>query len=453
MTGRPGWGGEPFVSVEHVSKKFSRNANGHRAYGLSDLLREIAGRRRGFGLREDEFFAVNDVSFQLRAGESLGLIGRNGAGKSSLLRMLNGLIKPDAGRIVTGGRVQALINLGAGFNPLLSGRDNVYNAAALMGMSQRDTREVFTQIVEFADLAEFIDGPVQTYSSGMRARLGFAVAAHLQPDILLIDEVLAVGDFAFQNKCLVRLQELKKRGAAIVLVSHSHTHMIQICERGVWLDRGRVMAQGSAREAVGAYLEFLEEQESRDASQANAGRGRRRERVAPGRPAAAARTLAPGRIGKDDRGSPAPAPDVLYHAIHGEFDRIADLRVSLLVGGREADVIRLHDDVTIEYSFRLRQPVRDLNVSLVIYRKDGLQITTMSTLNGDLVRHKQEGAVTCRARIRDFNLSPGRYVLVMPIHEGKSYLYRDVVKEFVVKSGGRLAWNIIDFDCEYEVEP
>ncbi len=220
-----------------MSKKYSRNRDAHLSYGITDLFREVFGRKGSTDLRRDEFLAVNDLSFFLNAGDSLAVVGRNGSGKTTLLKMMNGLTKLDTGTIIMEGRVQALISLGAGFNSALSGRDNIYNSASLMGLTSAETRAIFHEIVAFSELEEFIDSPVGTYSSGMTARLGFSVAVHLDPDILLIDEILAVGDYAFQNKCFIKIHELKQKGVTIVLVTHSHTHAIQLCEKAIWLHK------------------------------------------------------------------------------------------------------------------------------------------------------------------------------------------------------------------------
>ncbi|MCA9443138.1 MAG: ABC transporter ATP-binding protein, partial [Candidatus Omnitrophica bacterium] len=252
---------KPILEVQHIRKKFSRNSNAHLSYGIRDLFQEILGRTDNGELREDEFWAVDDVSFHLYPGDSIALIGRNGSGKSTLLKMINGLIKPDGGRIEVHGAIQALINLGAGFNFSLSGRDNIYTSAALMGLTRKETEEQMESIIEFSEIEEFIDSPVGNYSSGMKARLGFSVAINLRPQILLIDEILSVGDAAFQNKCFVKMHELKKSGVTIVLVTHSYTHVVQICEQAIWLHKGKVMRFGPSKETVQAYLDFLSEEQ------------------------------------------------------------------------------------------------------------------------------------------------------------------------------------------------
>ncbi|HBY08814.1 MAG TPA: ABC transporter ATP-binding protein, partial [Chloroflexi bacterium] len=223
---------DSLVIVENVSKKFCRSLRQSLWYGVKDLGSEMIGRQKNNEtLRDNEFWAVRGVSLSVKRGETLGLIGHNGAGKTTLLRMLNGLIKPDQGRIEIKGRMQALIALGAGFNPVLSGRENIYINASVLGFSKSQIDGLYDQIVDFSGLEEFIDMPVQSYSSGMAVRLGFSVAAHLEPDILLVDEVLAVGDLAFKTKCQTRIQDLRDCGVAIILVSHNLHTISHVCNR------------------------------------------------------------------------------------------------------------------------------------------------------------------------------------------------------------------------------
>lgn len=222
---------EILIKVEGVSKKFCKDLKTGLWYGLKDIVAEILGiKGTKEKLRRNEFWAIRDVSFTVRRGECLGLIGHNGAGKSTMLKMLNGLIKPDSGRVEMHGRVGALIELGAGFNPVLTGRENVYINGAILGFSKSEVDAKLQSIIEFADIEEFIDTPVQYYSSGMKVRLGFAVAAQMEPDILLIDEVLAVGDLGFQVKCYDAIGRLSKK-TAIVFVSHSMPQIARISNK------------------------------------------------------------------------------------------------------------------------------------------------------------------------------------------------------------------------------
>lgn len=253
---------EVLIHAEGVGKKFCRSLKRSLWYGLQDMAREALPfsrpapslRPSQIPLRPDEFWAVNDVSFELRRGECLGLIGHNGAGKTTLLKMLNGLIKPDCGRIAMRGRVGAIIALGAGFNPILSGRENVYINGSVLGLTQSEIDARIDGIIDFADLREFIDAPIQTYSSGMSVRLGFAIASAVQPDILLLDEVLAVGDMAFQAKCFNRLGEMRRQGTAFILVSHNMHQITRFSDRGLHLSRGTVAMLGPTSAAVESFV-------------------------------------------------------------------------------------------------------------------------------------------------------------------------------------------------------
>lgn len=251
---------EVLVKVENVSKRFCRNLKRSLWYGLQDLGSQLG--RVGYlpqtssdiDLRKDEFWAVKDMSFELRRGECLGLIGRNGAGKTTLLRMLNGLIKPDTGKITTVGNTGALIALGSGFNPILSGRENIYISASILGISESDIDRKLEDIIEFAELRDFIDSPVQTYSSGMQVRLGFAAATSFKPDILILDEVLAVGDIAFKAKCYSRLGEIL-HDTAVILVTHNETQISRLSTTCVLLEKGILIMKGKPQDVISFYLE------------------------------------------------------------------------------------------------------------------------------------------------------------------------------------------------------
>lgn len=252
------------IHCDHVSKKFCKDLKRSLWYGLKDVGLSLKGNVEHHNrLRKDEFWAVKDVSFELRRGECLGLIGHNGAGKSTLLKMLNGLINPDQGSITMKGRVGALIELGAGFNPILTGRENIYNNGAVLGFTKEEIDRKFESIIDFAEIGEFIDSPVQNYSSGMKVRLGFAVAAHMDPDILLIDEVLAVGDTGFIYKSLTRISELLKK-CAVIFVSHSMPLVGKICTSAIKLKRGQITDYSSnVSDVILSYFsEFSLENES-----------------------------------------------------------------------------------------------------------------------------------------------------------------------------------------------
>lgn len=244
------------IQAEHVSKKFCRSLRRSLWYGVQGVLHSLNPFSPGHAagdvnsatddvqLRADEFWSLRDVCFQVRRGECLGLIGHNGAGKSTLLKILNGAIRPDRGRVTMRGRVAAMIELNAGFNSLLTGRENIYNQGALLGFSKAEMDRRFDAIVDFSELEQFIDTPVQNYSSGMKVKLGFSVFTQLDPDILLIDEVLAVGDIGFRFKCLNRISEIL-RNSAVIFVSHSMTQVMRVCSQVLMLKEGRVAFHGN----------------------------------------------------------------------------------------------------------------------------------------------------------------------------------------------------------------
>ena len=236
---------EPVVSLRGLGKMF-------RLYKTRpDSLKElIAGRQRS---HFEEFWALRDVSLDIHPGETWGLVGPNGSGKSTLLRLAARIYVPTEGEVAVRGRVVPLLELGAGFHPELTGRENVYLNASIFGLSRKDVRTRFERIVDFSELHRFIDTPLKLYSSGMQARLGFAVAIHTHPDVLLLDEVLAVGDQSFQERCLEALRDLRRDGVAIVLVSHALGRITEFCERALWLEAGCIAGRGVAVEVVHKY--------------------------------------------------------------------------------------------------------------------------------------------------------------------------------------------------------
>ena len=250
--------GEIAIRAEGLSKRYNlhhdRASYGRLSESLSDLVRRPFN--RAARPRADEFWALRDVSFEIPSGTAVGIIGRNGAGKSTLLKVLSRITTPTAGRAVLNGRVASLLEVGTGFHPELSGRENVYLSGAVLGMRRHEIQRQFDEIVDFSGIeSQFLDTQVKFYSSGMQVRLGFAVAAHLEPEILVIDEVLAVGDARFQAKCLGKIEEMGQSGRTVIFVSHSMPSVLRLCSRAILLDHGQVVADGSAHEAVRIYLE------------------------------------------------------------------------------------------------------------------------------------------------------------------------------------------------------
>jgi lipopolysaccharide transport system ATP-binding protein len=243
---------QPVVSVEHLGKRYRRM---HSDRPRTIMEAALAGFRK---LRAMEsFWALQDVSFAVMPGQMVGVLGHNGAGKSTLLQILSGIVKPDAGRVQVTGRMGALLDLGSGFHEDLTGRENVFINAIIGGLTRREAEQRFAQILEFAELEDFIDNPLRTYSSGMQMRLGFAVAIHINPDVLFIDEFLSVGDLAFQAKCLDRILELKRNGCAIVLISHTAGQVGELCDQAIWLEQGQIKLYGDAEVVASAYTDKM----------------------------------------------------------------------------------------------------------------------------------------------------------------------------------------------------
>jgi lipopolysaccharide transport system ATP-binding protein len=242
--------------MEHVYKKFRK---GEVYSSLRDLLPALTGRmfRQPELSQSDkrEFWALQDLSFEVKAGECLGIIGHNGAGKSTALKILSRIMKPTKGRMVVQGRVSALIEVTAGFHQDLTGRENIFLNGTILGMTKREIESKLDQIIAFSGIEEFIDTPVKRYSSGMHARLGFSVAAHVDPDVLIVDEVLSVGDYAFQQKCIERMKEVLRSGVAVLFVSHNLKVVAEFCDRCLLLDKGRTVAIGTAQEVISSYLQ------------------------------------------------------------------------------------------------------------------------------------------------------------------------------------------------------
>lgn len=236
------------VDVDHVTVRFNL------ANQKVDNLKEYCIRMLKKELLFQEFFAVKDVSFQIRRGEAWGIVGSNGSGKSTILKAVSGILKPWEGSITVNGSIAPLIELGAGFDGNLTARENIFLNGCILGHSEKYMKEHFDEIVEFAGLEKFLDSPIKNYSSGMKARLGFAVATSVKPDLLIVDEILSVGDFRFRKKCEQRIQEMLDRGTTLLYVSHTMPEVLRICQKAMWMDKGVIRMSGSAEEVCDAYL-------------------------------------------------------------------------------------------------------------------------------------------------------------------------------------------------------
>ncbi len=241
------------LKVDNLSKKFCRTLKRSMYYGMIDTARSMFGLPYDTSqLRKCEFWALENINFELKKGETLGIIGENGSGKSTLLRLITGIFPPDAGKISFRGRIGALIAVGAGFHPHMTGRENIYLNGTILGMTKKEIDAKYDEIVDFADIGEFLEAPVNTYSSGMRVRLGFAIAVHCEPDILLVDEVLSVGDLNFKSKCIKKMGEIRKK-VSIIFISHDMFQVDGLCHRCILMNKGKIYSEGETHKVIQDY--------------------------------------------------------------------------------------------------------------------------------------------------------------------------------------------------------
>ncbi|MCX5641791.1 MAG: ABC transporter ATP-binding protein [Candidatus Omnitrophica bacterium] len=254
--GRESMNTDSVIKCDAVSKKFAKSLKRSMFYGMNDIARNIVGLPAHTEiLRPDEFWALDNLTFEVKKGETLGIIGSNGSGKTTVLKLLSGILLPDKGRIEINGKIGALIEIGAGFHPMLTGRENIYINGSILGMGKKEIDQKMDSIIDFADIGDFIDSPVKHYSSGMYVRLGFATAIHCDPDILLVDEVMAVGDLDFQIKCFDKMGYLRKKGTPIVFISHNMDWVSRICSKTIVLDKGHITCAGDTLYSIKKYLQ------------------------------------------------------------------------------------------------------------------------------------------------------------------------------------------------------
>ena len=375
----------PAITVDDVSKRFRLYRD--RTSSLKELLLRRAGSRY------EEFWAVRNVSLEVPKGCTYGLIGHNGSGKSTLLRVMAGIHRPTSGSVSISGRVSALLELGAGFHPELSGRENVYLNGAILGMSRRDIDERIDEIIEFSGLEGFIDSPVKVYSSGMYVRLGFSVAVHVDPEILIIDEVIAVGDEDFQRRCFDHLYKLRRQGVTIVVVSHSLGLMQTLCDEVAWLDHGVLQEAGPAPKVVRAYTERVNEVEVERIESGAEGLGR--------------------------------AP--VEHDLEDGQRPITITEVQVLDGaGTPAPAVHPGDAVTVRIHFAARRPVEAPILSFAVEDAAGLHLANPSIRTRDLVADLVvEGEGHLDYAIPSLSLAPGEYLLSFAIHDAHGMVRLD----------------------------
>ena len=397
----------PAVVADGVSKVYRRFLHQHQFRTLKSAL--LTGSLIT-DLRPDETFtALDGVSFEVPRGTTFGVIGENGSGKSTLLKLLAGITKPTRGSLRVAGRISALIELGAGFHPEISGRENVAINGIMLGLTRREVDERFDEIVDFAELREFIDAPVKTYSSGMYMRLGFSVAIHVDPDVLLIDEVLAVGDESFTRKCLDKIGEFRRRGRTIVLVTHSLGLVEKMCDEALWLRHGRQAGIGDPKRVVDAYLTY----------------------VAGGEEALLARDQAPVPVAEAET-----KPEGYREGRWGS--RVVEITRVRLVDDRDQErhVFASGEGVTLRLDVEARAEVEDFVFGVGIFTADGVSVYGTNTHIEDYVPRRAAGRGEVSLELSDLRLVEGTYLLDVAVHrrDGTPYDYHRGLHSFRVKS-------------------
>lgn len=436
------------IRVKNVCKCFQLRTDRPRSF--QELLVNALRPRASFPEKSSEtFWALRDVSFEVQPGEALGIVGSNGSGKSTCLKLLTRILEPTTGTIEVNGRVSALLELGAGFHPDLTGRENIFLNGSVLGLSRREMAACLDDIVAFAELERFIDIPVKFYSSGMYVRLAFATAIHVKPDVLLVDEVLAVGDQSFQGKCLDYIYSLRARGVTIVFVSHSLDIVRNLCERALWLDEGKLCADGPADVVVGRYLQHVYEKE-----EAAALAMREAERT----------QKAANETGSDcqepQQAPPSPEendPMARYRSRWGTREaEITDVRF-LDHDGRERLLLTTGEPMTIAIRYKAHKRIEHPMFGLAIHRNDGLHINGPNNIlaNFDIPFIEGEGEV--RYVVDVLPLLEGTYCLTVAIYDTSgthAYDHQALCYRFRVRQGINLErYGVIYIPARWEHLP
>ncbi|MCX6550866.1 MAG: ABC transporter ATP-binding protein [Acidobacteria bacterium] len=420
------------IDVVDVTKTYRKYARRKQFATLKSAI--LSGTLVG-DLKPDETFnALKGVSFSVPQGCTFGIVGRNGSGKSTALKLVAGITKPTTGSVTVQGRISALIELGAGFHPEISGRENVFINGIMLGLSKREITRRFDEIVEFAELENFIDAPVKTYSSGMYMRLGFAVAIHVDPDVLLIDEVLAVGDEAFTHKCLDKFAEFRRRGKTVLLVTHSLNLVERFCDEALWLNDGRMRATGDPRRVVSAYITDVEKQEERHMAAADA-----RSAAALSEAAIASEAVATPKPGGGNVPEGEGGPPDMFQATEGRWgSREGEITDVQLVGedGEPAHVFACGERVEIRMTLRAARALSDFVVGIGIFNLEGVCAFGTNTNIEELKGDRLQGEGTVSFFVDGLDLVAGTYKLDVALHklDGYPYDYHRLLYGFRVKS-------------------
>lgn len=385
-------GDEPIIEFENVSKRFSFTSE--KPQSVLETIISAFSRNKAAA---QDLWAVKDVSFAIQPGQCFGIIGRNGSGKSTVLKLIARILRPTNGRIIVRGRVSALLELGAGFHQDLTGRENIYLNASLLGLDEAETNARFADIVAFSELGDFIDMPVKHYSSGMYMRLGFSVAIHMRPDILIVDEILAVGDQAFQTKCLDAILKLRRSGTTIIMVSHNLNVMRTMCTHLLWMNKGKPVAMGLVEEIAAEYQAYSYAREETQFADGVASQ-------------------------------PPATSDVQITAVRFLNDC-----------GEEQQTFQTGDAMIIEMEYRARKPVHNPEFGLAIHRQDGVHVNGPNTKLAGVDLGVVEGSGVIRYHIAHLPLLPARYQVSTAVHDSQTHYCYDYHKEayaFRVVSGG-----------------
>jgi ABC-type polysaccharide/polyol phosphate transport system ATPase subunit len=408
----------PAIELINVSKVYRRYGGKQFSTLKSALLQRSILR----DLQPSETFpALTDVSFAVPRGSTYGVMGRNGSGKSTALKLVAGITKPTSGTVRVEGRISALIELGAGFHPEISGRENVFINGIMLGLSKREIQARFDEIVDFAELREFIDAPVKTYSSGMYMRLGFAVAVNVNPDVLLVDEVLAVGDEGFTHKCLDKFAEFKRSNKTILLVTHSLNLIERFCDEALWLDGGRAMSHGDPKRVVGAYLTKVEEGEERLLAKTTA------------KAVEAAETAPP------PADTPSDPVSNMFQATEGRWgSREVEITDVAFIdrSGNPSFVFHSGDPLSVRVKLRAARPVDDFVFGIGLFNADGVCCYGTNTYLEEMNPHHLSGEAEATFAIESLDLVEGTYKLDIAVHkvDGFPYDYHRLLYTFRVKS-------------------
>ena len=425
----------PAIELQNVSKIYRRYGGRQFSTLKSALLQRSILR----DLQPSETFpALTDVTFSVPKGSTYGVMGRNGSGKSTALKLVAGITKPTSGAVRVEGRISALIELGAGFHPEISGRENVFINGIMLGLTKREIQDRFDEIVDFAELREFIDAPVKTYSSGMYMRLGFAVAINVNPDVLLVDEVLAVGDEGFTHKCLDKFAEFKRSNKTILLVTHSLPLIERFCDEALWLDAGRVMSHGDPKRVVGAYLTKVEESEEKLLAATTARAVEEASRQTRGE-----WDGQEGRDGQEGQDQPAELPidptSDMFQATEGRWGsrEVEITDVALLDrAGQPTFVFHSGDSMAVRVKLRAAQPVNDFVFGFGLFNADGVCCYGTNTYLEQLTPQRLSGEAEATFSIESLDLVEGTYKLDVAVHkiDGFPYDYHRLLYTFRVKS-------------------